>query len=143
MPIIHDYALIQVQNPELGRAKLGIPEPVQPGPAPVDGLPKHASTHEAGGSDALRVDGLTGVLATAQRPVTHNILTSHDGFMAGPSQFMRGDGRFAELPDFTLRSYTPGAFTIPSGRYVITSNRIYLSGTQRATLVGTARWRHT
>ncbi len=35
------------------------------------GVPLHASTHEAGGSDVISVAGLTGLLATAQTPTAH------------------------------------------------------------------------
>ena len=39
--------------------------------------------------------------------------------------------------------YAPGSFTIDTGRYLVMTKRLQLTGTQRATLAGTARLRIT
>lgn len=68
-------------------------------------------------------------------------------FPGGTTLFLRADGSFtaptASVADPNSQSYTPGGFTVATGKYIITAKRIQLTGSQRATLQGTARWRHT
>ena len=55
----------------------------------------HATSHQNGGADEVNVAGLSGLLADQQTPLTHNILTKHDGFPGGGTTFLRDDGTFA------------------------------------------------
>lgn len=48
----------------------------------------------------------------------------------------------AQVASFSaIGSYAPGSFTIPTGKYVVMSKRLQLTGSQRVTLQGTARLR--
>jgi hypothetical protein len=55
----------------------------------------HAASHQNGGSDEISVAGLSGLLADGQTPLAHNILTAHNGFPGGTTNFLRADGSFA------------------------------------------------
>jgi hypothetical protein len=39
-------------------------------------------------------------------------------------------------------AYATGSFTVPTGQYIITAKRVTLTGAQRITTLGTARWKH-
>jgi len=52
----------------------------------------HATSHQNGGADEVNVAGLSGLLADQQTPLTHDILTKHNGFPGGTSNFLRSDG---------------------------------------------------
>lgn len=58
----------------------------------------HVSSHANGGGDELSVAGLSGLLADGQTPLAHNIITAHNGFPGGTSNFLRADGSFAAPP---------------------------------------------
>jgi hypothetical protein len=62
------------------------------------------------------------------------------------TKFLRDDGTWsaptASVTDPNPQSYTPGTFSVATGKYVITARRIQLTGSQRITLAGTAHWRH-
>lgn len=58
----------------------------------------HAVSHENGGTDEITVLGLSGLLADDQTPLTHDILTKHNGFPGGGTTFLRDDGTFAVPP---------------------------------------------
>lgn len=58
----------------------------------------HSARHENGGPDEISVAGLSGLLADDQTPATHNILTKHNGFPGGTTDFLRADGTFAVPP---------------------------------------------
>ena len=76
-------------------------------------------------------------------PVGHGIL-SHQSFPGGTTTFLRADNTFASaVVDPNPQSYTPGSFTVATGKYVILSKRLQLTGTQRLTVAGTARMRIT
>ena len=79
-------------------------------------------------------------------PVGHGIL-SHQSFPGGTTTFLRADNTFASViasvGDPNPQSYTPGSFTVDTGKYVILSKRLQLTGAQRATIAGTARMRIT
>lgn len=56
---------------------------------------------------------------------------------ASPAVGMSSD--VIHIPDPPQGSYAPGSFTIPDGKYGLAVKRLSLTGTQRATLQGTAR----
>lgn len=78
----------------------------------------HATSHQPGGGDAMAVDASAGTgslrtigtgaltacagndarLSDARTPTTHNILTAHNGFPGGTTNFLRADGSFAAPP---------------------------------------------
>lgn len=58
----------------------------------------HAASHQDGGADEISVLGLSGLLADAQTPLAHNIITAHNGFPGGTTDFLRADGAFAAPP---------------------------------------------
>lgn len=47
------------------------------------------------------------------------------------------------VTDPIQQAYAPGAFTVLTGKYVILSKRLQLTGSQRVTIAGTARVRIT
>lgn len=55
----------------------------------------HASSHQNGNADEINVAGLSGLLADEQTPLTHDIITKHNGFPGGTVNFLRADGTFA------------------------------------------------
>jgi hypothetical protein len=70
------------------------------------GVPLHATTHEAGGTDEINVTGLNGLLADPQTPTAH--ASSHydggsdeldilqlGGYSGSTTNFLRADGSFA------------------------------------------------
>lgn len=74
----------------------------------------HAASHQNGGSDEISVAGLSGVLADAQTPATHNILSEHNGFPGGTTNFLRADGSFAAPAGTGTRESLVGMWTEPS-----------------------------
>lgn len=78
---------------------------------------------------------------------THSITASHNGFPGTGLTYLRDDGLWAapvaSVADPNSQSYTPGTFSVSTGRYVLLSRRLQLTGTQRATLAGTSRMRIT
>lgn len=105
----------------------------------------------------LGVDGRDGLQGTPGRdgedgdswlsPASAHEILAHQGFPGGTSTFLRADRAFASptasVADPNPQSYTPGSFTVDTGKYVILCNRLNLTGVQRATVVGTARVRIT
>lgn len=75
-----------------------------PAPAP------HASTHQDGGTDEINVTGLSGLLGDQQTPLTHDIITKHNGFPGGTVNFLRADGTFNAPPSATF----PTAWSTPT-----------------------------
>ena len=60
------------------------------GTIPASAIPAHATSHQDGGSDEISVTGLSGLLADAQTPLAHNLLSaSHGDSLAGT--VVRGD----------------------------------------------------
>lgn len=62
------------------------------------------------------------------------------GLVAGTTKFLRED---ATWNDPSILPYAPGSFTLPTGFYKIMSRRLQLTGSQSATLQGTATLRIT
>jgi hypothetical protein len=63
----------------------------------------------------------------------------------GTTNFLRADGTWAaaggSVGDPAQQSYTPGSFTLVTGKYAIMAKRLQLTTTQRATIEGTAQLR--
>lgn len=87
----------------------------------------HATSHQNGGTDEISVTGLSGLLADAQTPVIHDIITLHNGFPGGTTNFLRADGSFATPPDTTGITQLTGEVTAGPG-----------SGSQGATIANDA-----
>ena len=100
----------------------------------------HASSHQSGGSDAIKLDDL----AAPDDTTDLNASTSAHGLSpklpGGTTTFYRADGAFA-APTAAAADpvYAPGSFTVAtgSGRYI--PKRLELTGTQRVTVEGTGR----
>lgn len=103
----------------------------------------HASSHQNNGSDEMSVAGLSGLLADGQTPLTHNIISAHNGFPGGTSNFLRADGSFAAPTAVAGDPDMPGtgSLTVSTAKYHVTPKRLRLATTERATVSGTGRLR--
>lgn len=102
----------------------------------------HATSHKAGGSDAIKLDELaapTDVTTLDASTSAHGLMKKYPG---GTTNFLRADGTFA-APTATAAdpSYSPGSFTIVTETARAIFNHLKLTTTQRATLQGTGRLR--
>lgn len=80
-------------------------------------------------------------LTNDRTPTTHDIITKHNGFPGGTTDFLRADGSFATPPSGSGGSttYEPGAFTVSTGNYRLHGKKLKINGTERVRLEGTAR----
>lgn len=83
-------------------------------------------------------------LSDARVPLTHNIVTAHNGFPGGTSTFLRADGTFASPgggagADPPEGSYAPGGVTIATGKFRLAAGEVQLIGTQELVIQGTGR----
>lgn len=103
----------------------------------------HKTSHQDGGGDEISVAGLSGLLADGQTPLAHDIITAHNGFPGGTSNFLRADGTFAAPTAVAgdLDMPETGSLTIATAKYHITAVRHSATGSQRITVQGTGRWR--
>lgn len=107
----------------------------------------HATSHKSGGSDAIKLDELaapTDISTLNADQTKHGLMQKYPG---GSTTFLRADGSFAaptaSVADPNPQSYTPGSFTVATGKYVILCKRLQLTGAQRAAAEGTSRIRIT
>ena len=115
----------------------------------------NATQGEIDAHEALTTSAHGGIVAStdprltdSRTPTVHSIIgAQHNGFPGGTSTFLRGDGAFAaptaSVADPNPQSYTPGSFTVDTGKYVILSRHLKLTSSQRATLAGTSTMRIT
>lgn len=107
----------------------------------------HAVNHKSGGSDTIKLDELaapTDITTLDASTSAHGLMMKYPG---GTTNFLRSDGTFAaptaSVTDPNPQSYTPGSFTVATGKYVIISRHLKLTGSQRLTGQGTATMRIT
>lgn len=89
----------------------------------------------------------TGVLSIAANTDLPAMTATVGGAVPTPpnntTTFLRGDGTFAapvaSVADPNPQSYTPGSFTLATGKYVIMANELALTTTQQVVLQGTSR----
>lgn len=98
------------------------------------------------GEDALMIPGNQGPQGTlgATGPMGPIGFEGEPGYF---DEFVPGPqgptGPAGAATDPVLGSYTPGSFTIPTGKYAVMSHHLILTGSQRVTLQGTATLRIT
>lgn len=114
----------------------------------------HAASHQNAGGDEISVVGLSGLLADDQTPLTHDIITKHNGFPGGTSTFLRADGTFAAPPggagaswtevevDFGTKPVKDALFTITDAAIGPTSKLVIAESGKAATgrAAGDAQW---
>ena len=104
----------------------------------------HATSHKSGGSDAIKLDELaapTDVTTLNASLTAHGLLQKLPG---GTTTFLRADGAFATPAGGAGNTlYARGSFTVATGNFDLMCKRLQLTGSQRATLQGTARLRIT
>lgn len=103
----------------------------------------HATNHQSGGSDAIKLDDLaagddnTDLNATTLK---HGLLPKLGG---GASNFLRADGSWAAPTAAAADLDIPetGTRTVATAKYHMTGARYQLTGVQRLTIAGTGRLR--
>jgi hypothetical protein len=107
----------------------------------------HASRHVSGGADVVKLDDLSAPDDNSDLNASTSVHGLLQKLPGGTSTFLRADGSFAtptaSVTDPNPQSYSPGSFTVATEKYVIVARRLKLTGSQRATLQGTAALRLT
>lgn len=151
-------ALIQAPSPDVAKALLGVADGLDgldgidgpPGPVGPAGPPGVAGARGLVGADGLDgQDGLPGAVGPQgpqgiQGPAGGGSASAGSPGLDGQD----GDDAFfaAPLPpvyDPPQGSFAPGSFSVATGRYAVMSGFLQLTGSQYATLHGTAQLRIT